>query len=407
MKKGLLLSVVASGLIYAGGDIAPVAPVAPQAAPAACDFYGSIGARYDANKFEVDGTTIVNGDFGDKESNTFFTALDLGVDTQLGYGFGIGAELGAVKSWHKIASAPGFTERASLSQLYLTYKAGNTAIKVGRQALPKSLSPMAWSDSTVGVKNQTFEGVVVVNTDITDTTLVGAWVHKIVPFGTAGVKLNKDTGVFMLAAQYTGIANTTLTGSVYYGPKTTGGLPGDLVSAWGSVESKLNGINVGLQGVYSNLDVTGLDKTLAVAAYAGGQWDAVDAKLTVAYINDGDSPINPMGSVYGSGTSGFWGNVGYSSFGGEALGGLSQTIVKLDAGYKLPNNYGKIFAGVAYDKPDTNPTVDNMTAARVGYSFKVKGVNAKVEYRYTKISGKGANPDVTGQKIRVEGIYKF
>jgi len=31
MKKGLLLSVVASGILFAGGNIAPVAPVAPAA----------------------------------------------------------------------------------------------------------------------------------------------------------------------------------------------------------------------------------------------------------------------------------------------------------------------------------------------------------------------------------------
>jgi len=392
MKKGLLLSVVASGLIYAGGDIAPVAPVQqPAAAPAACDFYGSIGARYDANDANTNTT-----EFGDKVNNTFFTAVDLGVDKQLGYGFGIGAEVGAKKGYHSFATG-GAGENAGLSQLYLTYKYGNTAIKVGRQALPKSLSPMAWSDSSVGVKDQTFEGVLVVNTDIADTALVGAWVHKIVPFGQAGSKINKDNGVFMLAAQYKGIANTTLTGSVYYGAKTTGGLPGDYVSAWGSVESKLQGVNVGLQAVYANLDVTGVDSTFGVAAYAGGQWDAFDAKLTVAYINDGDSKINPLGI-----TSGFWGNVGYSVIGqqgGEALGGEEQTIVKLDAGYKLPNNYGKIYAGAAYVKPKTQAEA---TLARVGYSFNVKGLNAKVEYRYGKVDG-----GVKKQRIRIEGIYKF
>ncbi|HGZ70549.1 MAG TPA: hypothetical protein ENK74_04045, partial [Nitratifractor sp.] len=89
MKKGLLLSVVASGFIFAGGNIAPAAPV-PAAAPAACDFWGSIGARYEFKDAGVSGKK-----FGDKKNNTWKTTVVLGVEKDLGYGFGFGAELAA------------------------------------------------------------------------------------------------------------------------------------------------------------------------------------------------------------------------------------------------------------------------------------------------------------------------
>ena len=46
MKKGLLLSVVASTMIFAGGDIAPVEPAAPAPAADCSDFYGAVGAYY-------------------------------------------------------------------------------------------------------------------------------------------------------------------------------------------------------------------------------------------------------------------------------------------------------------------------------------------------------------------------
>ena len=66
---------------------------------------------------------------------------------------------------------------AWVSQAYLTYGLGNTSFKVGRQELPKSLSPFAFSEGWNVFKN-TFEAALIVNTDITDTTLVGAFVNR-------------------------------------------------------------------------------------------------------------------------------------------------------------------------------------------------------------------------------------
>jgi len=399
MKKGLLLSVVASGLIYAGGDIAPVAPVQqqPAAAPAACDFYGSIAFRYDAVKDSS------SANKWGKEDNKAFLGVDLGVEKQLGYGFGIGAEVAAIKGFKKLGTASP-AETAELSQLYLTYKAGNTAIKAGRQALPKSLSPWAWTDSTANVKDNTYEGIVVVNTDLPDTTLVGAWIAKVGTGATFNKINGSDKGLFMLAAQYTGIANTTLRTSLYYIPKHN--TSGKAISAWASAETKVSNFDLGLQVAYAKAKAgsiallsgaTGTKATLGVAGYVGTTYNNFDAKLTLAYIKKGSAKLN-LG-----GTSGFWGNVGYSNFGGEAIENEKQTIAKLDVGYKLPNNYGKVYAGVAYDK-HTGKAKD--IAARVGYAFTVKGVNAKVEYRYTKnTDSDGANTKIN--KVRVEGIYKF
>jgi len=381
MKKGLLLSVVATGFIFAGGNIAPVAPVAPQVAPAACDFWGQIGARYEFMDNGLDG-----GKFGDKENNTWKTTVVLGVNKELGYGFGIGAEVAATTQLGLNDIAADADENAELSELYLTYKNGNTAVKAGRQALPKSLSPWAWTDSTLGRKDTTFEGVVVVNTDVADTTLVGAWIAKA---GTGATFNNVNgenaKGLFMVAAQNKSIANTTLTGSLYYVTEAK------ITSAWASAETKVGDVNLGFQGAYVNK--SGLENTFGVAAYAGTTFDAFDAKLTVAYINDGELPLN-MG-----GTSGFWGNSFAGGFGGEAVAGNKQTIARIDFGYKLAN--GKIYGGIGMDKPDNGETA---VGGRIGYTFKIADVNAKVEYRYLK------NKDFTDrkdQRIRVEGVYKF
>jgi hypothetical protein len=397
MKKGLLLSIVASTMIFAGGDIAPVEPVAPvqqaSAAPAACNFWGQLGLRYEAYDDE-------NGyDFGDAENNKAILAVVLGVEKELGYGFGIGAEVaGMFKTDGEFDKIEGTDrERAELSQLYMTYKNGNTAIKAGRQALPKEVSPLAWSDTTVGVIDRAYNGVVVVNTDVADTTLVGAWIRSYVD-QSDDIKIG-DKGIFMLGAINKSISNTTLSTSLYYAKDIAPDK--DFKSAWAAAESQLDVAKVGLQVAYSKLD--GADKTIGVAGYVGANYNGFDTKLTLAYINDGESPLN-LG-----GTSGFWGET-YYLFGGDADTTLGkQKIARLDLSYNI-EGAGKVYGGVAADKPDNGSTA---IGARIGYKYDIKlsdkggdenknKISAKVEYRYNK--------DFDSEKhhrVRLEGVYKF
>ena len=394
MKKGLLLSVVASGFIFAGGNIAPVQPVAqPQVAPAACDFWGTLAARYDDNKLGE------SANKWGKEDNVATGAIVLGVEKNLGNGFGFGAELaGLVTTDGEFKNA---NERAELSQAYLTYKNGNTAVKIGRQALPKSLSPWAWSDRTAGVIDRAFNGIVVVNTDLADTTLVGAWVHSFTDTTgatridqTNGKKLNR--GLLMLTAQYKGIANTTLTGSIYYVPKfLTSGK--SAISTWASAETKAGNVDLGLQVAYAKNK--GTKATTGVAAYVGTNFNGLDAKLTLAYLKSGATPL-ALG-----GTNAFWGNSFAGTINGDIADlGSKQKIARLDLGYKIAG-YGKVYGGVAYDKYSSSAT-DKKLAARLGYKFKIGSVDANVEYRYLKTTPTNGAA-VKDQKVRVEGIYKF
>ncbi len=389
MKKALLLSVVASGFIFAGGDIAPAAPVVPAAAPAACDFWGSIGARYEFKD---------NGDlkFGDKENNTWKTTVVLGVEKKLGYGFGFGAEVAATSQLGLKDIAAPMDENAELSELYLTYKTGNTAFKMGRQALPKSLSPWAWTDTTLNRKDITYEGIVVVNTDIQDTVLAGAWIAR-AGMDNSFVKVDtKDNkGLFAIAVQNKSLANTTLTATAYYINKPVKG-----TSVWASAETKAGSVDLGLQVAYSKLKGLGLDKTIGVAGYIGGKLADVDAKLTLAYIDDGESTLVATKALGLGGSSGFWGSSFAGAFGGDVVAGNKQKIARLDLGYKIPNA-GKIYFSAAYDKPDSG---EKAYGAALGYKFKVSGIKGKVEYRYIK------NKDFTkrkDQRIRVEGVYNF
>ena len=422
MKKGLLLSVVASTMIFAGGDIAPVEP----AAPASADFWGQIGIRYEWNDNGADYS------LGDQENNKFSTAVVLGVEKQLAYGFGFGAELAGWSDFgfdiaDKTAisgdlNPVGSTNKtgAEISQAYLTYTFGNTAIKAGRQALPKAVSPWAWSDRTVGVIDIAYDAVVIANTDLADTTLVGAWVANANNEGNT-VHLGDDNGgVWMLAAINKSLANTTLAVSAYYAPDfnlvdaayTTDGLTADDVwSIWGSAVTNFDTVNAGLQLAYVDGDVKtiagseSLDSTFAIAAKVGSKWGDFDATLYVDYINDGEYSLKTAGT--GFGTSAFWGNAIGGHFGGDIAMGYSQWGTRVTAGYKLP--VGKLWGELAYADYDgvsgTNDH-DNTWGGRIGYNFSVAGVDASVQYRYwSEDYMDGTSKDK--QRVRVEAYYKF
>lgn len=61
-----------------------------------------------------------------------------------------------------------------IEELWMAYTAGKTTAKVGRQRLD---TPLAFSENWNVVDN-TFEAAVLLNNDLPDTTLVGAWVGK-------------------------------------------------------------------------------------------------------------------------------------------------------------------------------------------------------------------------------------
>jgi imipenem/basic amino acid-specific outer membrane pore len=60
------------------------------------------------------------------------------------------------------------------SEMYMTYKAGNTLAKLGRQELG---TPLCYTETWAAAKN-TFEAAVLINSDVPNTTLIAAMVPK-------------------------------------------------------------------------------------------------------------------------------------------------------------------------------------------------------------------------------------
>ena len=367
---------VASGVLLAGGNIAPAAPVTPAAAPAACDFWGSLDFVYDAQKLE-------SGENSFKKDSEATLGIALGVEKDLGNGFGFGAELGA--KLHRNYKLESTGEEAELSQLYLSYKTGNTAIKIGRQALPDTLSPWAWSDRDAGVLDTAYNGIVLVNTDIADTTLVAAWIASTSDMGGT-TKIDtangSNKGLFMLAAEYKGIKDTTLRTSAYYVPKFLD-TDKSALSFWASGETKVGSVDLGLQVGYAKAKA--FSKSFGINGYIGTEFDNFDLKLSLAYLNDGGTTL-ALG-----GANGLWIDSDVDST-------TKQKIAKVEAGYTFANDT-RLYTELTGNKKDTGSTE---LEAKLGYEFKVSKMDAVVEYTYAKDNG--GNKDNT---IEVEFTYNF
>lgn len=324
MKKTLVLSIVASTMIMAGGDIAPVEPavavpapvatpapvaVAPVAAPACGSGwkYAGQGVAYYQTR-----DNWGNGDLFDKGLPSVTegaSQADLGLSLKASNdniwgGIGGGAKLIGLGSAdlanRDVVSgvmenpSAGVKTGAALTEAYLSYKLGNTTLKAGRQELPLALSPFAYSEGW-NVFPNTFEAATLVNTDLPQTTLVGAWVRGGNKFTDMSnfARLNGGDGVYMLTAQNKSIDGLTLTGSVYHADDMV--LTNDVNIGWLDAGFKLGDYGIGLQGgqVMSNGFI---NDTTAYGAKVTGTFGIFDAMLAYSDVNDGDLGVKELGA---------------------------------------------------------------------------------------------------------------
>ncbi|HHH50880.1 MAG TPA: hypothetical protein ENK76_00695, partial [Campylobacterales bacterium] len=161
-------------------------------------------------------------DMFDKKASRANTGLQLNANSDIGNGFGLGLQGTALSTWgleNNLVSkvmqggsgnegdTANATDYFAITKAYLTKKIGQTTLKMGRQELPKSLSPLAFSENWNVFKN-TFDAMVAINSDIPDTTVVGAFVSRANHHGDLST-YNK------LAASAGGSANVNIGNGAY------------------------------------------------------------------------------------------------------------------------------------------------------------------------------------------------
>jgi len=181
MKKTVLLSVVASTMIIAGGDIKPVEPVVETPAVKAEESVGKVSGQL--RGFYIDRT--YSGILENNRNSLAFGGW-IGYDTAEWNGLSAGVKFYATEgvklhdgsyslaSYDPSLYGDDFESYGFIGEAYLNYKIGNTNLKVGRQRLD---TPLAGADDARMLPNL-FEAAVLSNTDIADTTLILAHVTR-------------------------------------------------------------------------------------------------------------------------------------------------------------------------------------------------------------------------------------
>ena len=256
----------------------------------------------DTGLFEQGGSAAIPGaPYGGAAAGG--SSLVVGVTADLLTGVTAGAELqafstlGLENNLVNDTMAPGGTTRAqdasTMSQAWMAATLGKTTVKVGRMELD---TPLAFTEKWNIVKN-TFEGAVVLNSDLPNTTLVGAWVGKHNGFNdnTSGLGVNLLTGstgrttnmqdfttfgsdgAYAFAAVNTSIPNTTVQAWYY-----------DVVqiadAIWLQADTKVAGmVNLGAQ--YATMDPKTAVDTVAGATLDDSKIWAVKASGDVSGVN--------------------------------------------------------------------------------------------------------------------------
>ena len=328
-----------------------------------------------------------NADLFDHAPNSQANAgLQLNVNADLGNDFGLGYQetfLGTLGLEKNLVG--GTMQRAGeklndhgTTKLYVTKKINNTTLKLGRQELPKSLSPLAFSESWNVFKN-TFDAAVVVNSDIPDTTVVGAYVARsnthsnLASFNDmAGGAL--PSGAYMLTVANKSKKEVPVTLTYYSLPDLTGGeggyaLWGDVQVDAGTLAQAPYPVQVGFQGGQISPE-NGLEDTTAFGAKVTGKAGLVNLKLAYSTVDDGTLSVQNVGT--GVKTPLYTQMVANQN----AISRDADTIVLQAAGAAGP---GKLIAqyGATSDNSDASNDYNELD---ILYKFKALGTNMLVAY---------------------------
>jgi hypothetical protein len=425
MKKTLLLSVVASTMIMAGGDIAPVEPVVEAPVASAWNFDGQAVVYYQTDD-ALDGS-LFDQDSSAADAGIQLRATNSDVIAGIGAGFAVNGlstlnlENYLVSGVMQMTGNPhvndidGATDGGWISEAYLTYGFGNTSIKAGRQTLPKALSPFAFSEDW-NVFANTYDAVLLVNTDISNTTLVGAWVagnnvnSMMMSNLTDFNSLNNDDGVYMLTVQNKSISDLTLTGTWYYGANFADGA-NDINILWGDAQYNAASFNLGVQGGTVMHDAFADDIT-SFGAKIGTAFSSVNVAVAYSNVNDGGLGLSQEGGHVPMGFGMF--NLGgttsalYTTTLADQLG--TSALMNFDSDkFVVSGNMDALGGNISalYAYTDATGSIDEFDLSYTTNLTDSLGLNATYAYINADYDIADFAADEDMNVVRVVARYKF
>jgi len=384
------------------------------------------GAMADVD-MKIGGQTVIYYQTNDAGANDMFddgassanAGIQLNANADIGNGYGLGFQGTALNTFGLEGNLVDGVRQSGLgndgdtanaanyfafTKAYLTKKLGNTQLKLGRQELPKSLSPLAFSEGWNVYKN-TFDAILAINSDIPDTTLVGAYVSRsnrhgnLNTFGaldgTAVQANGQNKGAYMLTVQNKSLAGLTPTLSYYQLPSSANAIWLDLNADM----AKLAGapVSVALQGGQISPNASGATDSKAAGIKVAGKAGPANISLAYSKTNNGAVPTNNLGT--GVKTPLYTQMVANQ---GDIKKDAEGTVLKVVA----PVGPGKVIAQYGMMKDNLNDNSD-VQELDLMYKFKALGSDMFAALVSSKADDKVYNGDDTRNIIRFWTRYNF
>jgi len=376
--------------------------------------------------FTTTGQAVVYYQTADTAGDDLFdqtkAAANVGVQINLASdlknGFGMGAQLtylgtagleknlvsGVMQTTNGNIAMQNLSDEVALTKIFLTKKISNTTVKIGRQELPKALSPLAFSEGWNVFKN-TFEAALIVNTDIPDTTLVGAYVGQSNKHSALGQFSNLTVNgalavngeAYMVTALNKSIPMTTVTASYYALKDIDVADSADAIWVDAQIADKSfpMGVKVGLQGGTIMPEADALDDTTAFGVKVGAA-PVENLKVCAAFTTVNDGAAHVVNTGTGVKTPLYTQMVANQG----AIQSDNSTFM-LKGAYSL-GDMGTVIAQGSYTN-DNSDAENDTTDLELLYTTKVSGMNLLAAYVNTKKD----NDDVANHIVRVVARYAF
>ncbi len=385
MKRGLLLSVIASTLLMAGGDTtAPQKPAGDFAqALENGKFSAKLRAFYFDRSFDVtdkdDAQALTAGGII-KYTSANYHGLSFGVahysSTRLGNTFS--KEDGSGTS---ILGRSG-EDLAFLGEAYLQYDMRNTMFKVGRQQLSTPLM----QNHDLRILPSVYEAAIVKNKDIPDTTIEVGFVDRYTGFTSKeNAFLDKKTGQDGLA--YISLSNKSVDGLSLRAQYIDALTDEASRESYSYLDAKYNipaGKNSYIKAQFGQNGYKDADDSTLVGTKVGTTVGMFDLALLYDKVSDNAFQAFESGPMYSD-----W-QQGYGPYeASTAVGG--QVVFKPMSGLSLKLGFVDVAS-------DTDLLVDDFTELNIDAKYTINSYS-KIRVRYSKKDQSGAS-----EKLRFDDV---
>lgn len=369
LTKLSLIATLAMSAAFAGGDIVPTEPEVTAPAPVAdCEKDTTVSGKAVGYYYTWEGTDLFK-----KESTAIGTAVTLDVAHKLTSN--ITANFSAVGYANLGEEEAGYMEGEETGAYFnvanLTGTFGDTTVVLGRQLMA---TPMLGGFDWL-LAPGAMEAATIMNTSISNVTLVGSYVNKWRSNNTGSTFVELDDDNYALGAAYSDAFDASVW---YYNIDAL-----DYTQVYADAGYTFSGITLNAQ--YATTDYGTTDDSTAFGVKIAGEFAGMTASVAYNKVDDAETGYVGVDSLYTSSWNVFASGVVDDSFKialGTELSGLATEVSyaqygeegsELDVilGYDITDtlNLGVVFTATDYTYDDASDDAENALEVFATYTF--------------------------------------